>query len=116
MNRYAKHLREGISKFPQRLKSALKRLIKDNSHKLFLCIIFVLIGTFAALFLTNLINDSLTHRSIADRNCLEISLLIDGAFSAEQPRKLFWIFETMAALVCFVYFFSSLKPYQAEMY
>lgn len=101
---------------PQRLKSALKRLIKDNSHKLFLCCLFVIIGTFAALFLANLINDAFTHRNLSERNYLNIFSLIDGAFSDEQPRKLFWIFETMAALVCFVYFFSSLKPYQAEMY
>lgn len=116
MKRNTRNCREDIAKFPQRLKSALKRLIKDNSHKLFLCCLFVIIGTFAALFLANLINDAFTHRSLSERNYLNIFSLIDGALSNEQPRKLFWIFETMAALVCFVYFFSSLKPYQAEMY
>ena len=116
MKRNTRNCREDIAKFPQRLKSALKRLIKDNSHKLFLCCLFVIIGTFDALFLANLINDAFTHRSLSERNYLNIFSLIDGAFSNEQPRKLFWIFETMAALVCFVYFFSSLKPYQAEMY
>lgn len=86
--------------------------MKDK-YKIAMCVFYLLVGSIAAVILTNLVNCAFMHIPI---NLTANPIVwIGGVFANAQSGKLFGIFMMLVLLLCVMYFFCSQKPYEANL-
>lgn len=86
-----------------------------TKYKLIMCAFLAIVGSYAALLLVNMINDTLLYRRI-QTGLLDLPALIGNVAASERAGMLFLALEGAVALGCIAYFMCSQKPYQAKTY
>lgn len=89
--------------------------MKKDYYRIPVCIFLFAVGTFAAVMLSEILNDALMYGRLTV-SIINIPAIIANIVSNEKQRNLFIIFEILILLLCVVYYVCAKRTYQADTF
>ncbi len=89
--------------------------MKKNYYRIPVCIFLLVIGTFAAAALSEMLNDVILYGRLSV-SLTNFPAIIDNICSSSKQGKLFFLLEMFVLMMCVVYYVCAKRTYQADTF